>query len=72
MWFEEERISFDSSSGIYKVHGKIMKPLNLEIKGIIQKEGSCFSTSVITSMQGVNENGNPIKVNNLSKYPSTI
>ena len=42
MWFEEEKFEFDSSNGIYKVHGKIMKPLNPEIKGIVQiSHGMC-------------------------------
>ncbi len=42
MWFEEERFTFDSTNGIYKVHGKLMKPLNPEIKGIVQiSHGMC-------------------------------
>ena len=42
MWFEEEKFVFDSANGIYKVHGKIMKPLNQEIKGVIQiSHGMC-------------------------------
>ena len=42
MWFEDEKILFDSANGIYKVHGKIMKPLNQEIKGIVQiSHGMC-------------------------------
>lgn len=42
MWFDEEKVLFDSTNGIYKVHGKIMKPLNTEIKGIVQiSHGMC-------------------------------
>lgn len=42
MWFEEEKVLFDSANGIYKVHGKIMKPLTNEIKGIVQiSHGMC-------------------------------
>lgn len=42
MWFEEDKILFDSANGIYKVNGKIMKPLNPDIKGIIQiSHGMC-------------------------------
>ena len=42
MWFEEEKFVFDSANGRYKVHGKIMKPLNQEIKGVIQiSHGMC-------------------------------
>ena len=42
MWFEEEKFVFDSSNGVYKVHGKIMKPLTPEIKGIVQiSHGMC-------------------------------
>ena len=42
MWFEEERFIFDSSNGIYKVHGKIVKPLKPEVKGIVQiSHGMC-------------------------------
>lgn len=42
MWFEEEKVLFDSANGMYKVHGKIMKPLTNEIKGIVQiSHGMC-------------------------------
>ncbi len=42
MRFEEEKFVFDSANGIYKVCGKIMKPLNTEVKGIIQiSHGMC-------------------------------
>lgn len=42
MWFEEERFVFDSANGIYKVHGKLIKPLNTEIKGVVQiSHGMC-------------------------------
>ena len=42
MWFEEEKILFDSTNSIYKVHGKIMKPINQDINGVIQiSHGMC-------------------------------
>ena len=42
MWFEEERFIFDSANGIYKVHGKLVKPLNPDVKGIVQiSHGMC-------------------------------
>lgn len=42
MWFEEEKFMFDSTNGIYKVHGKLIKPLNPEVKGIVQiSHGMC-------------------------------
>lgn len=42
MWFEEEKVLFDSTNGMYKVHGKIMKPIDPDVKGIIQiSHGMC-------------------------------
>lgn len=42
MWFEEERFVFDSANGIYKVHGKLVKPLTPDVKGIVQiSHGMC-------------------------------
>lgn len=42
MWFEEEKFVFDSTNGMYKVHGKVAKPLNQEVRGIIQvSHGMC-------------------------------
>ncbi len=42
MWFEEERFVFDSANGIYKVHGKLVKPLDPDVKGIVQiSHGMC-------------------------------
>lgn len=42
MWFEEERFTFDSANGIYKVHGKLVKPLKPSVKGVIQiSHGMC-------------------------------
>lgn len=42
MKFETKEILFDSANGLYKVHGKILKPVNKEIKGIIQiSHGMC-------------------------------
>ena len=43
MWFEEEKVLFDSTNGIYKVHGKIIKPSEQEIKGNYTQM-SMFST----------------------------
>lgn len=36
MEFEKKEIVFDSSNGIYKVHGKLLKPIGIDLKGVIQ------------------------------------